>query len=260
MADEPLRLGGMALRNGLFVHGPTHWAAAVRAPDGGIRVASGRKAVRSGISTRVPIARGVVRMSEMLAILPQVKRSLPEARLAFENPSVVALSVSTMALTSGARRRGMSPTAVEALASALAVLPALAMLRSSSLARYHGAEHKTIGAYESGGEAVDEAKEHDRCGSHLVTPLVALSLAGNVLASKARREHRAAARAGASLAAMGIAVELFGWASRNASHPLSRAFRAPGTALQRAIGTREPSAEELDVARAALDRLLILEG
>ena len=85
----------------------------------------------------------------MLAILPQVKRALPEARLAFENPSVVALSVSTMALTSGARRRGLSPAAVEALASALAVVPALAMLRSSSLARYHGAEHKTIGAYES---------------------------------------------------------------------------------------------------------------
>jgi uncharacterized protein YqhQ len=250
----------MALRNGLFVHGPTHWAAAVRAPDGGIRVASGQKAVRSGVATRVPIARGIFRMSEMLAILPAVKRELPEARLAFENPSVIALSVSTVALTSGARRRGLSPAAVEGLASVLAVLPALAMLRSSSLARYHGAEHKTIGAYESGGDAHDEAKEHDRCGSHLVTPLVGLSLVGNVLASRAKREHRAAARAGASLAAMGIAVELFGWATRNAGHPLAKAFRAPGTALQRAIGTREPSDEELDVARAALDRLLVLEG
>jgi uncharacterized protein YqhQ len=59
---------------------------------------------------------------------------------------------------------------------------------------------------------------------------------------------------------MGIAVELFGWATRNAGHPLAKAFRAPGTALQRAIGTREPSDEELDVARAALDRLLVLEG
>ena len=260
MADEPLRLGGMALRNGLFVHGPTHWAAAVRTPDGALRIASGRKPVRSGLATRVPIARGILRLSEMIAILPQVKRSLPEAKLAFENPTVVALSVSTMALTKGARRRGASPATVEALATVLAVLPALAMLRSGSLARYHGAEHKTIGAYESGGEAAGEAKEHDRCGSHLVTPLVGLSLIGNVLASRARREHQAAARAGASLAAMGIAVELFGWASRNAAHPLARAFRAPGTALQRVVGTREPNPDELDVARAALDRLLVLEG
>ena len=35
--DDKLRLGGMALRNGLLVHGPTHWAAAVRddGPDPG---------------------------------------------------------------------------------------------------------------------------------------------------------------------------------------------------------------------------------
>ena len=31
-----LRLGGMALRNGLLVHGPTHWAAAIRTRDGQI--------------------------------------------------------------------------------------------------------------------------------------------------------------------------------------------------------------------------------
>ena len=33
MASEKLRLGGMALRNGLLIHGPTHWAAAVRAAE-----------------------------------------------------------------------------------------------------------------------------------------------------------------------------------------------------------------------------------
>ena len=40
---ERLRLGGMALRNGLLIHGPTHWAAAVRDRDGQIQVASERK-------------------------------------------------------------------------------------------------------------------------------------------------------------------------------------------------------------------------
>ena len=43
MSDDKLRLGGMALRNGLLVHGPTHWAAAVRTRDGEIAVASGPK-------------------------------------------------------------------------------------------------------------------------------------------------------------------------------------------------------------------------
>ena len=35
---EKLRLGGMALRNGLLVHGPTHWAAAVRTGSGELKV------------------------------------------------------------------------------------------------------------------------------------------------------------------------------------------------------------------------------
>ena len=44
--EDKLRLGGMALRNGLLVHGPTHWAAAVRANDGDVKVASGPQAAR----------------------------------------------------------------------------------------------------------------------------------------------------------------------------------------------------------------------
>ena len=46
--DDKLRLGGMALRNGLLVHGPTHWAAAVRTPSGELRVGSGRKPALAG--------------------------------------------------------------------------------------------------------------------------------------------------------------------------------------------------------------------
>ena len=49
--DKKLRLGGMALRNGLLVHGPAHWAAAVRRDDGTIGVASGRKPRVTGVMT-----------------------------------------------------------------------------------------------------------------------------------------------------------------------------------------------------------------
>jgi uncharacterized protein YqhQ len=262
MAETRLKLGGMALRNGLFVHGPTHWAAAVRAADGTIQVASGAKRVRGaeGVA-RVPIARGVLRLGEMLAILPQVRRALPEARLAFETPSLIVTIAGTAALATGARRTRLSPASIEAVSSVLAMLPALVTLRSGSLARYHGAEHKTIGAYETGDDAAVMAKEHDRCGSHLVAPLLSTSLIGNVLAGRMKRGGpQQAARLGVSLAAAGVAVEVFGWMNRNAGNPVARALRLPGHALQTAIGTREPDAGELAVARAALDRLLALEG
>ena len=41
--EKKLRLGGMALQNGVLVHGPTAWGAAVRLPDGTIKSASGAK-------------------------------------------------------------------------------------------------------------------------------------------------------------------------------------------------------------------------
>ena len=41
--QQTVRLGGMALRNGILVHSLDHWAAAVRTPEGELRLASGRK-------------------------------------------------------------------------------------------------------------------------------------------------------------------------------------------------------------------------
>src|SRR5829696_4429462 len=84
--EDKLRLGGMALRNGLLVHGPTHWAAAVRGEDGELRVASGRKPDLGGkASERVPGLRGVVKLAEAMAVIPLVKRALPEARLPMQD-------------------------------------------------------------------------------------------------------------------------------------------------------------------------------
>jgi uncharacterized protein YqhQ len=257
-----LRLGGMALENGLLVHGPSHWAAAVRGDDGVLRVASGPKmAPISGRRLeRIPLARGIAKMAEMLLVLPQVRRALPDARMPFQRPSLVVASAAGALATAGARRsERMSPAAVEALAGIFALLPALVALRSKTLASYHGAEHKTIGAYEAGTDAADAPKEHERCGSHLVGPLVAASTLANIAVSRLPQRHQRPARAAASLAAIGVAVEAFAWMNRHADHPAARVLAAPGHELQRLIGTREPSSEELEVAHAALDRLLAAE-
>src|SRR5256885_14254964 len=96
-----LRLGGMALGNGLLVHGPTHWAAAVRGRDGAIHIASGRKPRVRGVD-RVPGARGIARLGEAFAVIPLVKRALPEARLPFQDARV--LGVAAGAAAPGAAR------------------------------------------------------------------------------------------------------------------------------------------------------------
>src|SRR3712207_7024677 len=83
----------MALRNGLLLHGPTHWAAAVRDKQGGIQVASGRKPRVRGVDN-VPGVRGVVRLGEAFAVIPLVKRALPAAKLPFEDRKSTRLNSS----------------------------------------------------------------------------------------------------------------------------------------------------------------------
>src|SRR3954464_1703089 len=84
--EDKLRLGGMALRNGLLVHGPTHWAAAVRADDGELKVASGRKPDLGGrAAERLAGVRGVLKLAEAVAVVPLVKRALPQAKLPMQD-------------------------------------------------------------------------------------------------------------------------------------------------------------------------------
>ena len=79
----------------------------------------------------------------------------------------------------------------------LSLAPAALALRGSELAAYHGAEHISIGSYEHG---EPRAREHERCGSHLLGPLVASSAIGATLASRAPAHLRAPARLAAQSA------------------------------------------------------------
>lgn len=256
-----LRLGGMALRNGLLVHGPTHWAAAVRGSDGEIHVASGVKPRVKGFDD-VPGARGVLRLGEAMAVIPLVRRNLPQARLPFESGSVLGVMAATSLATHVLRRRSrLRGAAGEALIAGIGLAPSLFALRSGELAAYHGVEHKAIAAYEQDSEdARDAAKEHDRCGSHLMTPLLGLNVAGAALLRRVVADPGPGAQAAVGLAAIGVSVEIFAWAERHHDSAAARAFRAPGHELQRVLGTREPDERQLEVGRAALEEILRVEG
>lgn len=255
--EAKLRLGGMALRNGLLVHGPTHWAASVRDDAGEIRTASGRKP-RLKAAGDIPGVRGVVRLGEAFVVIPLVKRALPQAKLPFENPSVLGVAAAA-SLTGAVLRRRAPGAAAEATAAALSLAPAVLALRGGELAAYHGVEHKAIGAYEADDEdAADATKEHDRCGSHLVAPMLAAAAVGNVAARRAGLRGPAA-EAAVGLGSAALAVEVFAWSERHPESTLTRVLRVPGHEIQRAVGTREPTAEQLEVGRAALEEILRVE-
>ena len=177
-----VRLGGMALSNGVLVHGPTAWACAIRTDEGEIKVAASRKRLFApGIQQpflRGPTAPGRVVRDDSRAP-PQAAAGAPAVRAAVRARR-----------HHGERRGGAGDSALdetrdaarELLSGALSLAPAILALRGGELAAYHGAEHVSIGTYEHGEK---RAKEHERCGSHLIGPLLAASAVGNVLASRA---------------------------------------------------------------------------
>ena len=135
-----------------------------------------------GSSLRTPLLRGPVRLVESFAFLPRVKRALPEAVFPFEGRRMIGMLLATAAATQVVRRARLADSAKELVTALLSLAPAVLSLREGALAAYHGAEHIAIGSYEH-----DEprAREHERCGTHLVGPLLVTTALGNVVASRA---------------------------------------------------------------------------
>lgn len=261
--DREPRIGGMALANGLLVHGPSCWAIAVRRPDGEVSVTSGTKPRLPHVASRIPVVRGVVRLAEALAVVPVSRMRSPDARLAIEEPATAVTMGATALGMTLARRRLRSVVGQELVSAVGGIAPTVALLSRSDAAMWHAVEHKSIAAYEHAGaagvgNARDYAKEHPRCGSNLVLPLLASSLAANVGMRRLRRGGRGG-RLAATTVASGVAVELFAFAARNPGHVVSRVVHRAGHTLQARWVTKEPSAVDLDVGRLAMEELLRVE-
>jgi uncharacterized protein YqhQ len=166
-------------------------------------------------------------------------------------------TVHCAALATVVKRRG--GVRGELGATLIGIVPSLVTLRSRELVRYHGAEHKTVSGYERDVEASTTAKEHERCGTHLVAPLLLGAAGAASIAARAPRRLRRPVGAAASLAAVGFAFELFAWRERHPETAGAKALARPGTALQRALATAEPGEAELEVAERALTALLAAE-
>jgi uncharacterized protein YqhQ len=255
-----LRLGGMALRNGLLIHGPSSWAAAARDSSGEIQVASGPKPVLAPkLAVRVPLLRGPLRLAEAFLLIPTVRMRLRAARLPFEDARVIAAMVIASSASRALRRRRASASG-ELVQAALGLAPAMVALSDRNLAAYHGVEHKAIGAYEQGSDDPASAtKEHERCGSNLVVPILVLSAAGQLLLERVLERPGPLTRAAVGVGSASLAAEMFAWSERNPERSAARAFHRPGHEIQRLIATKEPTPEQLEVGVAALEEILRVE-
>jgi uncharacterized protein YqhQ len=124
---------------------------------------------------------------------------------------------------------------------------------------YHGAEHKTINAFESGAELEPESVarfplEHTRCGTAFLLTLVLLSVVLFSLLGPLPMGWRLASRILLLPVLAGLSYEYIRWTANHIESPLVRWMIKPNLALQR-LTTREPSREMLEVSIAAFNAM-----
>ncbi|MGD9091767.1 MAG: DUF1385 domain-containing protein [Anaerolineales bacterium] len=124
---------------------------------------------------------------------------------------------------------------------------------------YHGAEHKTINAFEANAELTPEnvatySLEHPRCGTAFLLSLVLLSVVVFSLLGPMPMFWRLASRVLLLPVLAGIAYEYIRWTANHLNSPMVRWLVKPNLALQH-LTTREPSRDMLEVSIAAFNAM-----
>ncbi|MEZ4644701.1 MAG: DUF1385 domain-containing protein [Chloroflexota bacterium] len=129
---------------------------------------------------------------------------------------------------------------------------------------YHGAEHKTINAYEDNAQLTPEnvarySLEHPRCGTAFLLTVVIISILLYTLLPPMSLGVRILSRILLLPVIAGMGYEFLRFTAAHQDNAFIRFITKPNLALQR-LTTREPDRGMLEVAIAALDHVLAYEN
>jgi uncharacterized protein YqhQ len=129
---------------------------------------------------------------------------------------------------------------------------------------YHGAEHKTINAFEDGAPLEVEAvrrysASHRRCGTSFLLVVLVLSIFVFSLLGRPEMLMRIASRILLVPLIASVAYEFIKLSANHPRNPILRALLWPGMQLQK-LTTGEPDAGQIEVAIAALKEVLAADG
>jgi uncharacterized protein YqhQ len=281
--------GGQAVLEGVMMRGRDQWAIAVRRPAGdlhleGHEIDSIAKRFRA---LRWPGLRGVIALGQALAIgvkaltisanqSAEEEEKLTPRQMAFSLVIAlvifIGLFVVVPAVVSNFARgqvgSGILLNVGEGLFRVLLFLGYLWLIsRMKEIRRvfaYHGAEHKTIAAYEDGAPlepaSVDRFSTlHVRCGTNFLLIVMILTIFVYAFFGTPTLPWRIGSRVLAIPIIAGLAFELLRLGARFHGSPIMRALMAPGLWLQK-ITTKPPSPDQIEVAIAAFEEVRRMEG
>jgi uncharacterized protein YqhQ len=282
--------GGQAVVEGVMMRGADHWAVAVREPTGSVYVES--HAIES-IADRHPIwrkpfLRGILVLGQSLsigvrALLIATNHAVEEEQQLTRRQIGVSLTVAMIlfiavfilgptALFTWAEHRteanGIVANVAEGLFRVALFVGYLWLIgRTKDIRRvfaYHGAEHKTIAAYEHEDELTPDRidrypKEHVRCGTNFLIIVMVITIFVFALFGNPGLLWRLVSRLIAIPVIAGVAYEALRLGARFPGSALMRALMAPGIWLQK-ITTREPDAGQIEVAVSSFREVLRREA
>lgn len=279
--------GGQAVLEGVMMRGPKDFKVCVRQPDGQIvSMSEPLSQIYTGRLRKIPFIRGFFALIETLLL--GIKALMYSANVAIEEvleekpnkgmiwaPVVfgivfgVALFVMAPMLIT---HYGIDKVVDSAMLSNLADgLIRLAILIGYMVAisyipdirrvfAYHGAEHKTVNAYEAGSpleiaEVQKFSTAHTRCGTGFLLIIMSIALIVFVFTGRPAFWLRILSRLIVLPLIAAFSYELIHFAADRTDNVLVRAIMKPGMALQ-SITTCEPDDDQVAVAIEALEGVL----
>ena len=291
---EKINIGGQAVIEGVMMRAPRSMAIAVRRPSGEIVVKRDRVVPLSERFPllRLPVIRGAVALfSSLLIGLKALSFSANEAAAeGEEKEEISALAMGgtmAVALLFGILLFFILPLYMTKLLipvigdsnlvfnlvdGLIRVLVFLLYIYSISrmkdiqrVFQYHGAEHKSIFAFEAGDELTVEnvkaySRLHPRCGTSFLLIVMLVSILVFSLVPKLWPFYlKAGSRVVLLPLIAGISYECLKWSAKHENSRLVRLLIAPGLALQR-LTTREPDEGQLEVAIRSMEEALEENG
>jgi uncharacterized protein YqhQ len=277
MEDRIITYGGQAVIEGVLMRGQKAYAIAMRDPDGQIVLHEEKLAevYRSRI-TKIPFLRGIILLWDALGLgmraltISANMQTGEDEKL--EGPALYVTI--TISLLLGVGLFFLLPAGLGSLAEhylgwnvwwnnllegivrlflligyiwAIGFMPDIKRLFG-----YHGAEHKTINAYEAGAELTPESVAkfplaHARCGTAFMLTLVLLSILVFTALGPLPLFWRLASRVLLIPVLAGVAVEYIRWTANHLDSQFVQWMIKPNLALQ-SLTTREPDRAMLEVA------------
>lgn len=284
MEDKLVTYGGQAVIEGVMMRGRKTYAVAMRAPNGTISTKVGPLGgIYKSRLVKIPFLRGLIMLWDSLGLGMRAltdsanlqsgdeeKLEGPVLYLTLGLTLLVAIGIFFLAPAGvgwlSERFLHWNPWWSNLLEGILRLLLLIGYLWAIGFApdiarvfAYHGAEHKTINAYEGGSDMTPAAVakysvEHPRCGTAFLLTLMILSLFFFTILGPLPFSWRLISRVIMIPVLAGIAYEYLRWTANHLDLSFVRVIVKPNLALQH-MTTREPDEKMLEVAIAAFQSM-----